>query len=261
MTPSLSPSASPSLSPLIDTAVLCADTDAILADWEETLIIHRLAITYGADGQAAETWSAIGTFAGDWQAPSGSLLYNEAGEVVPNSGKVIGPCGLTVEEGDRLVQSDGSYMEVVYVAVHEGHTSIFINEPKRGSISVALKPTEALYKSDITDDTDTILEDWYERVTINRRSTSYDDSGKDSSSFAALTTLMGDWQPLSGDLPAEEYGKAARSVAQILTRPDVSVLEDDQVVRRDGTVYYVNYIKWHEDHCTIRLKRTEGQQA
>jgi len=265
VTPSLSPSASPSaeqVTPLIDVSILCDDTEAILADWEETLIVKRAAITYDASGKAAQTWSTIETFAGDWQAPTGELVYNEAGEVITHDGRIYGPCGMAVEPGDRICQDDGSYMEVVYVAVHEGHTTIFVSEAERGSVSTIMRPTEALYKTEMTEDTDEILKDWYETVTIKSRAVSYDDSDEDGlgdSTFGASVSIVGDWQPITGVLPEEEGGKRPRSVAQLITRPDVNAQEDDQVIRSDGTIYYVNYVKAYEDHCTIRLKRTESQ--
>ena len=248
------------MTPAIDVMLLCADTDAILADWVETLTIQRVSVVYDAEGKATETWAVVETFEGDWQAPSGDLIYDEAGLVVPNDGVVFGECSIDVEVGDRIVQSDDSYMLVVYVAVHEGHNTIFLKEPERGSISVALTPTEAGYKTEITQDTDTILQDWYETVTVKNRTIVYDAAGAATTTYVKLGTIVGDWQPVSGTLPREESGQTEHSVAQIITRPDVSVSEDDQIVRQDGAVYYVNYVRRHEDHCTIRLKRSEGQE-
>lgn len=249
--------------PGIDVAGLCADTQAILADWVETLTIQRATTTYDAMGQATQTWSVVDTFEGDWQAPDGKLIYDEAGQVVTHEGVVIGPCNLGIVVADRIVQSDTSYMEVVYVAVHEGHTTIYLKEPETGNnTTVILKPTEAGYKAEITSDTDVILADWHETLTVNRRaSDDYDTEGVAQHTFAKLTTIRGDWHPIRGTLPNEETGNIPRSVAQVATRPDVTVQEDDQLVRSDSSVYYVNYVLWYEDHCTIRLKRTEGQET
>ena len=240
---------------------LCADTEAIIADWAETLSVHRKTVTYSVAGVGSEVWSEVDSFEGDWQPTRGEMVYAEAGLQIESDARIIGPCGVDVQPSDRVVQDDGSYMKVEYVAVHEGHLTIYLTEAERDSISTVKTPTEAVYKTEITNDTDVILQDWYETVTINRRSVVYDAAGVGVSTFVKLGTIVGDWQPLSGTDPVEESGEKAYSVAQLLARPDVDLAEDDQIVRQDGTLYYVNYVRWHEDHVTIRLKRTEGQST
>ena len=249
------------MTPGIDVTVLCADTEAILADWVETLSVHRKTVAYDFAGEATETWAEVDSFEGDWQPTRGELVYDEAGVLIESDALIIGPCGVDVEPSDRVVQDDGSYMKVEYVAVHEGHMTIYLKEAERGSISTRKTPTDAQNKTALANDTDVILADWHETVTINQRTVVYGTDGMAVSAFVKQGTIVGDWQPLSGTDPREESGERAHRVAQFISRPDVDVEEDDQLVRQDGAVYYVHHVRWHEDHATILLKRTQGQST
>lgn len=105
-----------------------ADTVAILAEWAETLEIHRVTDTYNARRQATRVWAQVGaSFVGDWQAASGDTMRLEAALSIKIDAVVFGPHGLDVEENDRIQKTaDGTFMYVRYVRHQEEHTEIFL---------------------------------------------------------------------------------------------------------------------------------------
>jgi len=108
-------------------------------------------------------------------------------------------------------------------------------------------------------DTLDILGKWGETLTVKRRSNTYNASGIATVAWVTVGTILGDWQPLPGDATIEEEGLSVKSSSQILTVYNANVLPGDRIYRSDGTYEYVNYIKKHEDHMTIRVSLTAGE--
>lgn len=111
-------------------------------------------------------------------------------------------------------------------------------------------------------DTDLILASWGELLTVKRLSNpAYDSKGKanrDDDQWTKIGEITGDYQPLPGSAIAEEQGLESKSEAQVFTVFDANVETGDRIYRADDTYTIVNYIKDHEDHKLIRLKRTQG---
>lgn len=110
------------------------------------------------------------------------------------------------------------------------------------------------------DDTDAILLDWQETLTIKRGSATYNAQHIASVSWTSVGTFAGDWQPVSGATRRAEAGASIKSEAQVIAAYDVDVAENDRIERADGSFMYVNYVQSFEDHVTIFLKRTAGSQ-
>jgi hypothetical protein len=110
--------------------VKCADTVSILTEWNETLSTYRMTATYDAAGIAAESWTLVEAFVGDWQPVSGATLRAEAGLSVRTMSVVLGPCNLDVEENDRVQKADGTFQYVDFVQEFEDHTTIHLKRDK-----------------------------------------------------------------------------------------------------------------------------------
>lgn len=111
--------------------------------------------------------------------------------------------------------------------------------------------------SDRRQDTTKFLAEHGEVLTLKRRSVTYDDEGKATTSWVTVTTFSGDWQPRSGNTYRDEEGLEIRSNAQIITEYDLDVKADDRVYKADGTYEKVNHPLKFDDHITIRLTGTE----
>ena len=107
-------------------AAYCADTVSIITDWAETLSIYRMTKTYNAIGIAVESWTLVGAFTGDWQPVSAATIRAEAGLSIKSSSVVFGPCGLDVEENDRIQKDDGTFEYVNYSQQNEDHIEIYL---------------------------------------------------------------------------------------------------------------------------------------
>jgi hypothetical protein len=114
--------------PPTDVSVKCADTVAILEEWQETLTIWRHSTQQyddtGLDPQT--TWTQIETFEGDWQSVDGRTMRKEAKLSVKSRAIIISPCGVDVEADDRIYKEDGTYMYVNYVREYEDHITIYM---------------------------------------------------------------------------------------------------------------------------------------
>lgn len=104
----------------------CQDTVDILTEWIETLTAFRATNTYDASMMASQSWSSVGSFAGDWQPVSGHTMREEAGLSVKSDAIIIAPCGTEVDEGDRIYRPDGTCMYVNYVRRYEDHLTIYL---------------------------------------------------------------------------------------------------------------------------------------
>jgi len=107
-------------------------------------------------------------------------------------------------------------------------------------------------------DTVTILSEWGETLTVQRRSITYDTESKAVETWQTIATINGDWQPLSGLVAYEEQGLEVKSVSQIITEEGVDVKPGDRIYRVDGSYECVNYIRKYEDHYTIRMTIAEA---
>lgn len=106
-------------------------------------------------------------------------------------------------------------------------------------------------------DTDQILSEWGEALTIKRNTPTYDGAGKATDSWGEVGTITGEWQPVSGSTMRAEEGLEVKSSAQVMAAFNVNVREADEVHRADGSYMTVNYVKKFEDHVTIFLVKTE----
>ena len=105
-------------------------------------------------------------------------------------------------------------------------------------------------------DTETILDEWGETLTVGRAVNSWS-VGMAEQSWDTNGTITGDWQPVDGETIRLEAAMKVKSKAKVITEVDVDVEEDDKITRSDGTFLYVNYIRKHEDHWTIYLKKNQ----
>lgn len=120
-------------------------------------------------------------------------------------------------------------------------------------------------QDDMAADTETILDEWEETLTVKRGIITYDDKGVASESLSTLGTFEGDWQPVTGQMYQEEVGNLVLSDARVITEVadsnkeinGIAITENDRIYREDGTFEYVNYMKYYEDHTTIMLKKTK----
>lgn len=113
-------------------------------------------------------------------------------------------------------------------------------------------------------DTDAILAEWGETLTVKRLvDPTYDDEGKaivtddQWTQIPAGETIVGDWQPLPGSAIIEEQGLEVKSEAQIIVAFDADIETGDRISKGDDPFMYVNYVRRYEDHCTVRLTKTE----
>lgn len=104
-------------------------------------------------------------------------------------------------------------------------------------------------------DTTAYLATWGESMTRQRATTTYDSEGKASIVWTtSQATITGDYQPLTGEDMRAESGMTDKSDAKIFAAFDVSVLAGDRILR--GGVYWdVNYIRDHEDHVFIFIRK------
>ena len=113
-------------------------------------------------------------------------------------------------------------------------------------------------------DTDAILSEWGETLTVHRLSDpSYDDEGKanrDDDQWTEVGEITGDYQPLPGSAISEEQGLESKSEAQVFTVFDADVEDGDRIYRADDTYMIINYIRKFEDHCLVRLKRINSRR-
>lgn len=103
-----------------------------------------------------------------------------------------------------------------------------------------------------------ILSYWAETLSVYRQTTTYDSERKPTRTYALNGTIDGDWQPASGATMRAEAGLSVKTEAMVYAPVSSDVNENDRIQRADGEWWYVNYIRFHEDHTEIFLKRTEG---
>jgi len=108
-------------------------------------------------------------------------------------------------------------------------------------------------------DTLNILNEWGETLTIKRRSNEYDDTGMATVTWIEIGDFTGDWQSLPGSAIIEEEGLSVKSSSQIIAAYNTDVRAGDRIYKAGGTYEYINYVRFYEDHVTIRMKKTEGE--
>lgn len=110
----------------------CVDAAAVIADFDETLTVQRVSVTYDASGMAVENWVEQGTFLGDWQPMTGEAMRREDGLKIKSMAMIIAACNIDVQNDDKIFRADGSFEYVNYVKIYHGHTTIFVSK-QRGS--------------------------------------------------------------------------------------------------------------------------------
>lgn len=105
------------------------DTTMILNDSGETLTVQRDSPSYSA-GMAAHSWAGIGTVAGVWQPLSGSQAALEASREVKSEAVIFTAINVDVQEGDKIIRADGSFMYVNYIKKYECHWEILLKANK-----------------------------------------------------------------------------------------------------------------------------------
>jgi len=106
-----------------------------------------------------------------------------------------------------------------------------------------------------------IIGDFEESLTIKRLAATYDSLGRlDASAiWLSITTVNGDWQPISGQTILEEQGLDIKSDAKVLVPYNTNVCEGDRVYRNAlATFEYVNYVKKYASHLTVFLTKTRN---
>ena len=102
-----------------------SDMDNFLAGWGESCLRRRVAVSYGSDGQATESWSASLSFTGDFQTLSGQEVEAEAGLEKHSEYKVQMVYDEDVVQHDR-VERGGETFRVNRVADYEDHRVAFV---------------------------------------------------------------------------------------------------------------------------------------
>ena len=110
------------------------------------------------------------------------------------------------------------------------------------------------------EDTTQILTDWGESLIIKRATLAHDDEGKPTETWDTQGTVTGEWQPVRGSTERDEAGRRIKSDAQVICVVGENVLVADRIYRADGSYETISYIKKYEDHWTIFLTKTEGEQ-
>jgi len=120
-----------------------------------------------------------------------------------------------------------------------------------GAETLADSPSAETY---MESDMATILTEWGETLTILRDVETYS-SGMATHSWTVVGTISGEWQPISGKTVMMEASMETKSEAVVYCSVDVDVEENDKLQRTDGSFMFVNYIRKHEDHWAIFLKK------
>lgn len=122
-----------------------------------------------------------------------------------------------------------------------------------GAEVLADSPSADTYmQSDMAD----ILTEWGETLTILRDEETYS-SGRATHSWTNIGTISGEWQPISGKTIMLEASMETKSEAVVYCSIDVDVEVNDKIQRTDGTFMFANYLRKHEDHWAIFLKKNK----
>jgi len=110
-------------------------------------------------------------------------------------------------------------------------------------------------------DTARILSDWGESLTIKRATVAYGDDGQSTETWNTQGgAVTGEWQPVTGSTERHEAGRQVKTDAQFICLVGQNIMEGDRVYRADESYETVAYIKKYEDHWTVFLTKTEGEQ-
>lgn len=109
----------------IDLDTMRADMDDFLADWGESLLRRRLAVSYGTGGEATETWSSSLSFTGDFQPLTGKEIEAEAGLEQHSEHKVQMVYDEDVQQNDRIERGDDTF-RVNRISDFEEHRVAFV---------------------------------------------------------------------------------------------------------------------------------------
>ena len=105
------------------------DTDFILGDWSEILQVKCKSNSYDNKNMATTTWVNKGNqFNGDWQPATGRSSRSQPGLKVIYDAVVFCSVNVSVDEGDRIYRTNGTFENVTFVAKHEDHFEIFLNK-------------------------------------------------------------------------------------------------------------------------------------
>jgi len=122
-----------------------------------------------------------------------------------------------------------------------------------GAEVLADSPASDTYmRTDMSD----ILGEWGETLTVLRDVETYS-NGMATHSWTNQGTITGEWQPVSGKTIMLEASVETKSEAVVYSSVDVDVQENDKIQRSDGSFMFINYIRKHEDHWAIYLKKNK----
>jgi hypothetical protein len=120
-----------------------------------------------------------------------------------------------------------------------------------GAEALADSPSAETY---MEEDMATILGEWGETLTVLRDVETYS-YGVATHSWTVVGTISGEWQPISGKTVMMEASMETKSEAVVYCSIGVNVVENDKLQRTDGSFMFANYIRKHEDHWAIFLKK------
>ena len=106
--------------PAADQDIFEQDTLDMLDTCGETLAIKRRANTW-VNGKSTVVFADIANISGEWQPISGSVTYAEAGLHVKSTAQVFCLIDLDIEEDDRVVRIDGTFLYVNYIQKQSDH--------------------------------------------------------------------------------------------------------------------------------------------
>ncbi len=108
-------------------------------------------------------------------------------------------------------------------------------------------------------DTDSLLSDWGETVTIQRLTVNYNTVPPTETWTAEATTVSMEIQPISGNLGRHDAGLLAEATHWGFADYDSGLLTNDRIIRSgDINHYQILRVDNLEDHLEIWMKYVEG---
>lgn len=112
-------------------------------------------------------------------------------------------------------------------------------------------------------DTENILSDWQQEVTIKRKNTSYNDLGEAQIQWQIVTqdgsqTILCDIQPLNGDMKARMRGLEVDYSHQIFLPSYADIQPEDRIYVNETDYLDVAEVEAHPDHI-VAFSRSEKE--
>jgi hypothetical protein len=117
--------------------------------------------------------------------------------------------------------------------------------------------------NDMKADTENILIDWQQEVTIKRKSISYNNLGEAQVQWQVVVqngnqTIPCDIQPLSGDVKARMYGLDVSYSHQIFLPAYADIQPEDRIYVNQTDYFAVAEVAVHPDHVLV-FSRSEKE--